>query len=183
MRNEVIRTMSNRTSTRAFASIRQLVETRKSNDQNDRLLIERFLANKDEAAFAELVRRHGPMVLGVCLRVLRNRHDAEDVFQAAFLILARKARSVRRQASAGAWLFQVAYHLALKMRANADRKRTCVLPDVAAPETDNGCPDWELHLILDEELARLPEKYRVVLLLCHYEGKTRAEAARQLGWK
>src|SRR6516164_7395059 len=103
--------MSNRTSTRALDSLRRLVETRKSNDQNDRRLIERFVANRDEAAFAELVRRHGPMVLGVCRRVLRNWHDAEDAFQATFLVLARKASSVRGEGSAGGWLFQVAFHL------------------------------------------------------------------------
>src|SRR5262249_43494728 len=131
----------------------------------------------------QLVRRHGPMVLGVCRRVLRNWHDAEDAFQATFLVLARKASSVRGQVSASGWLFQVAYHGALKMRRNADRKRTRILPDVMGSEADSGCPDWELRLILDEELNRLPEKYRAVLLLCHCEGKTRVEAARLLGWK
>jgi RNA polymerase sigma factor (sigma-70 family) len=122
------------------------------------------------------------MVLGVCRRVLHNWHDAEDAFQAAFLILARKAASVRWHDSAGGWLLRVAYHLALKMKSHAADRRTFALPTVAAPES-GGPIERELHLILDEELSSLPEKYRLPLLLCHYEGKTRAEAARQLGWK
>jgi RNA polymerase sigma factor (sigma-70 family) len=169
--------------TRAIKDIRQLVEAQSAGELTDRQLLARFAGQQDEAAFAQLVRRHGPMVLGVCLRVLRHRHDAEDAFQAAFLVLARKAASVGWQDSAGGWLFQVAYHLALKMRANAKRRHTCALPDVAGPDPGAGQPDWELRSILDEELSRLPQKYRNALLLCHYEGKTRAEAARQLGWK
>jgi RNA polymerase sigma factor (sigma-70 family) len=169
--------------TRALKDIRQLVEAHDGADLSDRQLLERFAGRNDEAAFAQLVRRHGPMVLGVCRRVLGNRHDAEDAFQAAFLVLARRAAAVRWQDSAGGWLFRVAYHLALKMRAAADRRRTRPLPDVAGPDAEAGQPGWELRAILDEELGRLPEKYRAVLLLCHCEGKTRAEAARRLGWK
>jgi RNA polymerase sigma factor (sigma-70 family) len=168
--------------TRAIKDIRQLVEAPDAGDLTDRQLLERFAARHDEAAFALLVRRHGPMVLRVCRRILGHWHDAEDAFQAAFLILARKAASVRWQDSAAGWLFRVAYRLALKRRADARRRRTQPLPDVAV----TGCaeaPDRELRSILEEELNRLPEKYRLALLLCHCEGKTRAEAARQLGWK
>jgi RNA polymerase sigma factor (sigma-70 family) len=168
---------------RALEDIRHLVEAGRAADLSDRQLLERFARQRDEAAFAQLVRRHGAMVLGVCWRVLRHRHDAEDAFQAAFLVLARKASSVRWQDSAGGWLFQVAYHLALKMRADADRHRACPLPDVAGPDPGDDPSGGELRAILDEELSRLPEKYRAALLLCHWEGKTRAEAARLLGWK
>jgi RNA polymerase sigma factor (sigma-70 family) len=175
--------MVNRPRTRELDCIRRLVTAGEISALNDRRLIERFVANKDEAVFVQLVRRHGPMVLGVCRRVLRNWHDAEDAFQATFLVLARKAASVRTEGSAAGWLFQVAYHLAMKMKANAERRRTRALPDIAGADTGDSKADWELRLILDEELSRLPEKYRTVLLLCHCEDKTRAEAARQLGWK
>jgi len=175
--------MTNGPMARACRCIRKLVECSAIVDLNDRQLLERFAVRKDEAAFAQLVRRHGPMVLRVCRRVLRNRHDAEDAFQATFLVLARKASSVRGQTSAAGWLFQVAYHLALKMKANVKRHRARVHPDVAGPDIEGEGPDWEARRILDEELNRLSEKYRTVLLLCHGEGKTRAEAARQLGWK
>jgi RNA polymerase sigma factor (sigma-70 family) len=168
--------------TRAIQSLRQAVEAHAGGDLTDRELLERFAVRGDEAAFARLVRRHGPMVLGVCRRVLGSHHDAEDAFQAAFLILARRAAAVRWHDSAGGWLFRVAYHLALKMKADADRKRTVPLPDVPGPDPA-ARGGGELHMILDEELSRLPEKYRAVLLLCHGEGKSRAEAARELGWK
>src|SRR5262249_45370020 len=153
----------------AVKGIRRLVESQQADELGDRELLERFVALKDEAAFAQLVRRHGPMELGVCRRILRNRHDAEDAFQAAFLVLARKAALIRGRGSAGSWLFQVTYHLALKMKAKADCRRTCVLLDIAAPDREHSQPDRESLLILDEELYRLPDMYRVVLLLCHYE--------------
>jgi RNA polymerase sigma factor (sigma-70 family) len=168
---------------RALKGIRQLAEMGRRCELSDGQLIERFVSQQDTAAFTELVRRHGPRVLGVCRRVLRNVHDAEDAFQATFLVLVRKAFTIRRHDSAHGWLFQVAYRLALKMRADAHRQCTRDLPEIAAPEREAGHPTWELRLILDEELCRLPEKYRAVLLLCLCEGKTRAEAARQLGWK
>jgi RNA polymerase sigma factor (sigma-70 family) len=168
--------------TRAVKGLRELVEAG-GGDLTDRQLLDRFARQEDEAAFAQLVRRHGPLVLGVCRRVLRNWHDAEDAFQAAFLVLARRAAAVRWRDSAAGWLFRVAYRLALKMRAKADRTRTLPLPDLPGPDSGGSRPDGELRALLDEELSRLPEKYRVALLLCHCEGKTRAEAARQLGWK
>jgi RNA polymerase sigma factor (sigma-70 family) len=175
--------MSTAPITRAIKDLRRLVEARNADDLTDRQLLERFARQHDEAAFAQVVRRHGPMVLGVCRRLLGRQHDAEDVFQAAFLVLARKAATVRWQDSAGGWLFQVAHHLALKMKADTKRRRTEALPDMAGPDPGTDRHDTELHSILDEELGRLPEKYRLALLLCCYEGKTRAEAARQLGWK
>jgi len=148
----------------------------------DGSLLGRFLATRDEAAFAALVRRHGPMVWGVCRRVLRHEQDAEDAFQATFLVLARKARSVVKRDSLGSWLYSVAYHLALKARAVGARRRAHETqvdeiphPEVAAPEPRDWLPT------LDRELERLPEKYRAAVVLCELEGLPRREAARQLG--
>jgi RNA polymerase sigma factor (sigma-70 family) len=167
---------------RALQDLRQLVGPSPGAEATDRQLLKRYSAQRDEAAFAELVRRHGPTVLGVCRRVLRECHQAEDAFQATFLVLARKAGTVTWQASAGGWLFRTAHYLALKMKSHADRHRTQPIPDegLAAPHKP---PLGELGAILDEELTWLPEKYRAVLVLCHCEDKTRDEAARQLGWK
>jgi RNA polymerase sigma factor (sigma-70 family) len=147
----------------------------------DRQLLARFTADRDEAAFAELVRRHGPMVLGVARRVLHDPHDAEDVFQAAFLVLARKAASVAWRDSVGGWLFPVVYRLALKVRAGRARRRLHEAQVRTMAEQDPRLPDGDLRAILDEELARLPDHYRSVVVLCYLEEKTQREAARQLG--
>jgi RNA polymerase sigma factor (sigma-70 family) len=168
---------------RAVRDLRRLAQAPDGGELSDRELLARFAGRRDEAAFAVLVRRHGPTVLATCRRVLRHRQDAEDACQAAFLVLARKAGSLRWRDSAAAWLYRVAYHLALKMRAAAGRRRTRPLPDVAGPDPGAGQSDPELRAILDEELGRLPEKYQAALLLCLWAGKTRAEAARELGWK
>jgi RNA polymerase sigma factor (sigma-70 family) len=148
----------------------------------DGQLLTRFLDGHDQAAFAALVRRHGPMVLGVCRRVLGHEQDAEDAFQAAFLILARKAASVARREAVASFLYTVAYRAALRARVRAARRRATErqvdpMPDppVAPPEAQ----DW--RPLLDRELSRLPEKYRAAVVLCDLEGKTRREAARQLG--
>jgi RNA polymerase sigma factor (sigma-70 family) len=152
---------------------------------SDRELLQRFAATRDEDAFAALVRRHGPMVLCVGRRVLHNGHDAEDVLQATFLVLSRKAGSLRRLESVGCFLHGVAYRLALKARTQFARQR--LREGNAAVEKCAEDPLAELTVreaqaILDEELARLPENYRAALVLCCLEGKTRDEAARQLGW-
>jgi RNA polymerase sigma factor (sigma-70 family) len=150
----------------------------------DRELLQRFAARRDEAAFAEIVRRHGPMLSRLCRRVLHSGHDAEDVCQAAFLVLARQAEQRRWQSSVAGWLFQVAYRLALKARTAAGRRskhearaRATAPPDPVAEVTVA-----ELQAVLDEELSLLPEKYRSPILLCCLEGKSRDEAARCLGW-
>jgi RNA polymerase sigma factor (sigma-70 family) len=150
----------------------------------DAELIECFVASQDEAAFARLVERHGPLVLGVCRRVLHNHHDAEDAFQATFLVLARKARHIRRRHALAAWLYKVAYHLAVKLRTSTDRRRQAERHPVLAREKppDDQIAWGDLRLVLDAELARLPEKYRAPLLLCCLAGRTRDEAAEQLGW-
>ena len=149
----------------------------------DGQLLESFICRQDEAALAALVRRHGPMVWGVCRRVLRNHHDAEDAFQAAFLVLVRKAASIVPREMVANWLYGVAHQTALKARAIAARRKqrerqVAVMPEPAAVEQDF----WtDLQPLLDEELSRLPDKYRVITVLCDLEGKTRKEAARHLG--
>jgi RNA polymerase sigma factor (sigma-70 family) len=151
----------------------------------DAQLLERFITRRDDAAFAALVRRHGPMVFGACRRLVHTHHDAEDAFQATFLILARKAASIQPPGMVANWLYGVAYHTALKARvARAKRhvkeKQVAIMPEpVAVPEEEL----WrDLKPLLDRELNRLPDKYRAAIVICEIEGKTRKEAARQLGW-
>jgi RNA polymerase sigma factor (sigma-70 family) len=149
----------------------------------DRILLDRFTARGDEAAFAELVRRYGALVLGICRRVLRHEQDAEDAFQATFLVLVRQAGTLRRRESVGAWLHEVACRIALKVRRDAARRRgrekaMCEMPvATVVPELI-----WEeTRVLLDQELERLPRKYRVAVVLCYLEGKSTQEAARVLG--
>ncbi len=149
----------------------------------DRELLARFSLHHDDGAFETLVGRHGPMVLRLCQRVLHNPQDAEDVFQAAFLILARQAASRRWRDSIASWLYQVAYHLALNARTAAARR--CAR-EKAAPARSPADPlaeitGRELLAVLDQELTRLPKKYRAPLVLCYLEGQTRDEAAQRLG--
>lgn len=150
---------------------------------SDRELLERFCRLREEAAFAALVHRHAPLVWTVCRRILPQAHDAEDAFQATFFVLARKARAVRWQDSVGGWLYTVARRLALKARAEAARRRArerAVAP--AAPPGLPAAPTHGIGHIVDEEFERLPKAYREPLLLCCLQGKTREEAARELGW-
>jgi RNA polymerase sigma factor (sigma-70 family) len=163
--------------------IRRLLSARSRGSPPDRHLLERFIAHQDEAAFAALVERHGAMVLAVARNVLRHREDAEDVFQATFLVLARKAGSVRKLGSAGSWLHGVAYRLALKARtAAAARHRLERRAPARTPEESPDDLTWrELREILHEELERLPDKYRSPLVLCYLEGLTQDQAAEHLG--
>ena len=147
----------------------------------DAELLERFVAAHDEAAFARLVERYGPLVLGVCRRVLRNHHDAEDAFQATFLVLARKARHIRRRDALAGWLYRVAYRLAVKHRAAARRQAERQPPPARPREAEDQAGWGDLRTVLDEELDRLPERYRTPLRLCCLAGCTRDEAARRLG--
>jgi RNA polymerase sigma factor (sigma-70 family) len=143
-------------------------------------LLDRFLAQRDESAFAELVRRHGPMVLGVCRRVLRNPHDADDAFQATFLVLVRRAASVQPSGRVGNWLYGVAYRTALEARRAAARRRA--KEALAMPPAESTDDIWaDLRPLLDQELSRLPDRYRGPVVLCDLEGQTQKEAARQLG--
>jgi RNA polymerase sigma factor (sigma-70 family) len=146
-------------------------------------LLERFVAGRDEAAFAALVRRHGQMVWGVCRRVLAGHQDAEDAFQATFLVLVRKAASVVPREMVGNWLYGVAHQTALNARANEARRRTRERQVTQMPEPADREEDlWRcLEPVLDQELSRLPNRYRTAIALCDLGGKTRKEVAQQLG--
>ncbi len=147
----------------------------------DGQLLTCFVLERDEGAFEALVRRHGAMVLAVCRRVLHSHHDAEDAFQAAFLVLARKAASITRRELVGNYLYGVAYRAALEVRA-ARRRREEQVSELPEPGVVDEPAIWnDLRPVLDEELSRLPEKYRVPIVLCDLEGRTRREVARQLG--
>jgi RNA polymerase sigma factor (sigma-70 family) len=149
----------------------------------DEELVRRYAIHHDDNAFAALVRRHGPMVLGVCARVLGDTPDAEDAFQAAFLVLARRVRSVSRPGLLANWLHGVAYRTALKARAAVARRRAVerqVRIVTGTDPLDELCRQG-LRLVLDEELSRLPEKYRVPIVLCYLDGQTHDEVARRLG--
>jgi RNA polymerase sigma factor (sigma-70 family) len=149
----------------------------------DGQLLEDYLGRHDEAALAALVRRHGPMVWGVCRRVLGNHHDAEDAFQATFLVLVRKAASIASRELLANWLYGVAHQTALKARTTAAKRKGRERQVAEMPEPAVEQPDrWnEVQPLLDEELGRLPARYRGVLVLCDLEGKTRKEVAVQLG--
>jgi len=151
---------------------------------SDAELIERFSSRRDEAAFAELVNRHGPMVQGVCRRILANAHEAEDVFQAVFLVLVQKSASIRRPELLANWLYGVACRIARKARIRAIRQEARERKAEKMPTHEQFLDlEWaELKKVLDEELSRLPEKYRAPLVLCYLRGHTNAEAAEQLGW-
>ncbi|MGE3818705.1 MAG: RNA polymerase sigma factor [Isosphaeraceae bacterium] len=159
----------------------------------DEILLEQFLNRSEEEAqdaFQALVRRHGPMVLGVCRHILTQVHDAEDAFQATFLVLAQKAGSIRDGRVLGRWLYEVAYRIAVRSRTLAVRRRSHEArgAEIAnlAPEVDAGGandPAWnELRPVLHEEINRLPEKYRDAVVLCYLEGRTNEETAALLDW-
>ncbi|VTR96266.1 sigma-70 family rna polymerase sigma factor : RNA polymerase sigma factor, sigma-70 family OS=Singulisphaera acidiphila (strain ATCC BAA-1392 / DSM 18658 / VKM B-2454 / MOB10) GN=Sinac_6419 PE=4 SV=1: Sigma70_r2: Sigma70_r4_2 [Gemmata massiliana] len=147
----------------------------------DAELWERYVRNRDGTAFEALVRRHGPMVLGVCRRILRNEPDAEDAFQITFLVFVRRAASLRSPDAIANWLHGVATRTSLEVR-NAVARRRVKEATVPPRETIPEGPPAELRHVLDEELGRLAERYRVAVVLCDLEGKTRREVAEQLGW-
>ena len=177
--------MGNETTQLLAKHLRTLSAAARAENVPDGELLQRFAAQRDEEAFATLVRRHGPMVLRVCQRVLHDVHAAEDAFQATFLVLSRKAASLRRADSVGCWLQSVAYRLALKARTQRTRQRRPDVRGTVKKPIDDPLARLtvrEAQAIVDEELTHLPEKYRSPLVLCYLEGKTRDEAARQLGW-
>jgi RNA polymerase sigma factor (sigma-70 family) len=144
-------------------------------------LLQRFISERDEAAFAVLLRRHGPMVLGVCRRILRNEHDAEDAFQATFLVLVRRAASIQPRGLVGNWLYGTARNTALKARAMNRRRGVKEREAATRPQAAAPAEDWEqLHLVLEQALQALPAKYRAPIVLCDLEGKSIKEAARHL---
>jgi RNA polymerase sigma factor (sigma-70 family) len=156
-------------------------------EASDQELLQRFIARREEAAFARLVQRHGRTVWGVCRRVLGQEQDAEDAFQAVFLVLARKPAAIRRREAVGSWLYSVAYRTAMKARQSVARRRDTTVQgrDIQA----KGEEPWgqaacrELQRMLDEELQGLAEKYRAPFVLCCLEGMSKVEAAQELGWK
>jgi RNA polymerase sigma factor (sigma-70 family) len=147
-------------------------------------LLERFAVDRDEAAFEALVNQHGPMVLGTCRRMLADPHDVDDAFQATFLVLARKAGSIQDADRLGPWLHGVARRIATRSRALSARRnaRERSAAEEPAIEPPGALEAFELQAALDEELSRLPEKYRAPLVLCYLEGLTHDEAAQQLRW-
>src|SRR5260370_2765294 len=154
----------------------------------DSQLLDRFLCFRDEAAFEVLLWRAGSLVLKICRDILRDPFEAEDAFQGAFFVLARKAASISKRQSLASWLYKVAYRIALKARA-LKAKKNCLeksglerLPDQAVCETVDLESLRDLRSVLYQEIARLPRKYQAPLILCCLEGKTHDHAAGQLGW-
>src|SRR5262245_36834885 len=163
--------------------LRTFVASEQAGGLSDQQLLEQFAQRREEAAFETLVRRHASLVLGVCRRVLRNEADAEDAFQATFLVLARKAGDVGRGGSVAGWLHRVAFHAAIKARArvaNRDAHERQTPPrQCADPLTE--VTGREFITLLDEELEKLSDECRTSLILCYLEGHTCDDAARQLG--
>jgi RNA polymerase sigma factor (sigma-70 family) len=149
----------------------------------DAQLLHRFVADRDEAAFELLLWRHGPMVRAVCLRVLRHAQDAEDAFQATFLALVRKAGSIDKREALGGWLYRVAYRVALRAREMVARRSVDALTkgEAVAADVSSDLVWRDLRPVLDEEVNRLPEKYRLPIILCYLQGQTYEQAAREIG--
>jgi RNA polymerase sigma factor (sigma-70 family) len=150
---------------------------------NDAQLVERFVDRHEEEAFAALVQRHGPMVMGVCRRVLQNVHDAEDAFQAVFFIMAQRARSLRQPQALGCWLHEVAVRTSLRARSRAltRRQHEGRVENMAQQDFLETIVWRDLQPVLDEEVQRLPRLYRAAFVLCYLDGKTYEQAATQLG--
>src|SRR5262249_38985952 len=164
--------------------LRSLCASEATRDLGDGELLERFLARREETSFAILVQRHGPMVLGVCRRVVRDAHAAEDAFQAAFLMLVHRSASIRKGGSLASWLSSVARRIALRVRARdaAQRSRERRAGEMPHAQAIDERTWQELRSVLDEEIGALPERYRAPIVLCYLEGKSYDEAARELGW-
>jgi RNA polymerase sigma factor (sigma-70 family) len=156
-------------------------------DATDGSLLQRFVSNRDQGAFSALVERHEQLVLNICQRVLGDSHLAQDVFQATFAVLARKAIMLDQKRPLAGWLYRVAYHLALRCREVAARQRRSEIAAANVRRSWSGSESvaniekQEIHLLLQEELQRLPEKYRVPVFLCYFDGKTHDEIARAIG--
>lgn len=168
---------------KVLQQIRRVLHLGAGAELTDGQLLDCFIQQRDESAFAALVRRHGPMVWGVCRRALHNSHDAEDAFQAAFLVLVRKAASIRPREMVASWLYGVANNTAAKARAMIQKRRGREKQVAELPEPEAARQETvdDLPAVLDQELSGLPERYRIAILLCDLEGKTRKEAAHQLG--
>jgi RNA polymerase sigma factor (sigma-70 family) len=164
--------------------IQRLFGTATNEARTDAVLLQQFAVQREEGAFTTLVQRHGRMVWGVCRHVLQHEQDAEDAFQATFLVFARRAGSIRKSEAVGSWLHGVAHRVAQKARTMAAKRRACERRAEPRPAATEPEPGWrELQAILDEELQHLPQKYRAPFVLCCLEGRSRSEAATELGWK
>jgi RNA polymerase sigma factor (sigma-70 family) len=162
--------------------LRRVVRQDGGGELTDAQLLDRFVRHRDEAAFELLVWRHAALVLGTCRRLLHDRHEAEDAFQATFLVLVRKAASISKRASVGSWLYKVACRIAGRARSRSARRACRPLPTDIPARADSDEVLWrDLRPVLDEEVARLPEKYRRPFVLCYLEGHTNEQAARLLG--
>ena len=166
---------------RIVDQLRWIVHDGGQRTRTDGQLLDGFIGRQDESAFAEIVRRHGPMVYGLCKRLLGNAHDAEDAFQATFMVLVRRARAVSPRELVGNWLYGVAYRVALDAASRVSRRRAREKQVVDMPHPTTTPEDAaDLRPVLDLELSRMPEKYRVPIVLCELEGRSRREVARQL---
>jgi len=165
--------------------IRGLAQVPPDGDSTDAQLLERYVACRDEAAFAALARRHGKLMRGVCRHVLRSEEDVDDAVQATLLVLARKAGSIRKRTALGSWLHGVAYRISLNASKMALRRQAYEKhgrsPLPAGPVSEAAL--HELQAMLDEEVERLPEKLRAPFVLCCLEGMSKGDAAHELGWK
>lgn len=167
---------------RLMRRLNRMLDGREAGGLNDADLLERFAVRRDEAAFEALVWRHGPMVHGLCRRLLRRAEDADDAFQATFLILVRKARSISKLASLSSWLYKVAYRVALEARAReAKHAATSWDAELVAEDATDEPARRDLQRVVAEEVDRLPEKYRGPVVLCYLSGKSTEEAAQSLG--
>jgi len=174
--------MVNGCASRALLQVARVFQEGTLTGMSDRQILERFVDQRDETAFESLLSRHGPMVLNVCRQLLRDPHDAEDAFQAVFLVLVRKASSLRLHDSLGPWLYTVASRVAARARANRRRMRARESTGGELPESpaDDSRDCLEDAGVIHEELGRLPERLRAPLVLCYLEGLTHELAARQL---
>jgi RNA polymerase sigma factor (sigma-70 family) len=175
--------MANKPLNGVLKHVRKLAAIQSARLAPDHELLQQFVRSNDEVALTVLIERHGPMVLGVCRRALRCQSDAEDAYQATFLVFSRKAASIRKTASLGSWLHGVALRVAARLKRECARRKRYERSS-RPPATRNPADEvsWaEVQTVLDEELHCLPERFRAVLILCYLDGKTRDEAATQLG--
>jgi RNA polymerase sigma factor (sigma-70 family) len=179
--------MAGGSSVELLRDIQILFESGTASGLTDRQLLERFIHHRDAAAFEVLVLRHGPMVLRVCRNLLHDPNDAQDAFQATFLILVRRSSSIRRLDSVGSWLYGVACRAAARVRVGAARRHAVEeraasrVVEAVEPDEADDIDRGELGPIVQEEVRRLPEKYRAAVVLCYWEGQTQEQAAAQLG--
>jgi RNA polymerase sigma factor (sigma-70 family) len=174
--------MAESTLTEFLDRLRWSLRLRGEAESPDTELLQRFLEGREETAFAALVERHGPMVLSVCRNMVQNAADADDAFQATFMVLVRRAASIRKPQLLGNWLYGVAHRVAARARAQAARRRARERSEVEMLAADPHRVNNEWNPVLHEELNRLPEKYRAPMVLCYLQGMTNQEAARLLAW-